>query len=268
MRLTFSSARTIAGLWAGAATAGAIGYFLSKLTVPEDYASYAESFGIGFLTMGVAMAIVALTYTCGYVLTPISLTLGEKIVVQRLFRTSAYSWRQVHFASDLTEYTEARLTGALIMPGLGVLQYENRQLADLTFTLLDESQRPLYSRTGKGGELYQLQRFAAQHTAARYLAQVAEIQWQGGNVSSVALRNIPLEDSHVPELLSALRRFPELETLDLSYTQITDAGLESLSELKSIRKLIVDGCDVRPATIDALENEWRRQRENRIFVPD
>ena len=66
------------------------------------------------------------------------------------------------------------------------------------------------------------------------------------------------------DLLKKLENLPDLETLNLSGTKITDAGLELLAKLPELKKLIIEGTQV---TAEAADNFRDARPMCEVFGP-
>ena len=85
----------------------------------------------------------------------------------------------------------------------------------------------------------------------------AEVLIAGGAaIRTISLRNTNVSDTDLKELQLHLESFPNLFTVDLSNTQITDVGLDCLHGVSNLFYLDVRGTQVTTQGIDALKKTF------------
>lgn len=79
-------------------------------------------------------------------------------------------------------------------------------------------------------------------------------------VTRVLLRETKTTDADLERLRPVLERFPDLRYIDLSYTPVSEQGLETLAPLKKLRYVILDGTKVTIEGVQRfqkLKPQWR-----------
>lgn len=79
-------------------------------------------------------------------------------------------------------------------------------------------------------------------------AQIAELRPIATQVVQVDLHNMPLKDEDLKEVLA----FPNLEVLNLNYTNLTGASLVNLRSLKNLERLSLSGIKLAAHQLDSL----------------
>jgi hypothetical protein len=224
------------------------------------------------LTMSLFAGGFALSSWLGLLRTAVSVEFGDQVTVNFLRRTLRLNWSEIQKIEFVASEDEEILGEG--MPMVAALALISPETATRTVRSVYAVVRHVDGTmlvtipfaSDVNGKNYRLEYAFRRYLSQRYAGHVVEqlggrITWDGATIRKIAFAPPGPNDAELLKLATTLEMFPDLEEMDLSGTRVTNRGLQSLLQLKKLKRVVAANTQVGIANLAAFEKELaHRQR--------